>query len=44
MVIFDYHGSGKDKKPAAKLEDDVVGQLTKNGWPRDDVACIVVER
>ncbi|MDJ0762210.1 MAG: hypothetical protein QNJ97_04400 [Myxococcota bacterium] len=43
MVFFDHHGSGRDSRPASKLQLEVENDLVQRGWHRDEVACIVFE-
>ncbi len=43
LVIFDRHGCGKEKKTPEEIEADVEERLRKNGWTKDNCACVVLD-
>lgn len=43
VVIWDHHGSGRHKDSAAAVEEEVVAQVERLGFPRDRILALAVD-
>lgn len=43
MVVFDFHGSGEQRRTADQLEIDLERDLQNAGWDNDGVAVVSIE-
>lgn len=43
MILFDWHGSGRDTTPPTDIEREVETQLWYSGWTESNAAVIVLE-
>lgn len=43
LVIFDHHGSGRDKDDIDDIQNDIEKKLSRNGWLDENVCVIVLD-
>jgi len=43
VVIWDHHGSGRQRESSATVEADVLALVERNGFPRDNILTLAVD-